>query len=192
MGTVVADEKQVLADELSAARALVERSRYEESLDLVAEVTEGAEALGDVEALHGAEALARGVWLQSPPASDATHRSGRLLLKLREDLIGLEGRPEAGTIPWWVPDLVYGLWTLLVAAGWVVFSELSHSQAWFSNSWYAQTPPVGRGDGYVMILLPAVVVWGVGFWALSAWMARWRRSVRTHRGRPRALSRSRV
>ncbi len=86
---------------------------------------------------------------------------------------------ESGGTPWWVPKLVYGVWTLLVMAVWIVLSEVAYREGWYADLRYVQTAPVGRGDGYLMILLPAVIVWGVGAWMLSTSMLRWRDRLRT-------------
>ena len=88
---------------------------------------------------------------------------------------------KSGGSPDWVPGLVYGLWTALVMAIWVLLSEAAYQQGWLADLRFIQTAPVGRGDGSVMILLPAVVLWGAGAWMLSTWMLKLRGSVTAHR-----------
>ena len=100
---------------------------------------------------------------------------------------------EPRTSPWWVPRAVYVLWTFVVAAAWIVLSEAMFTGGWSWGEWlYAGTPLSGRGSTYLMILLPAIVIWGVGAWMLSSWMLTWRDRVGTRSGRSSARSHGRL
>jgi hypothetical protein len=92
VGTVApTDEKQVLADELGQARALIEKGKYTRALDRLTSAREVAQEQGDREALDEVRGLARAVWRRAPRGSDTSERADGLVLAIGQGLTVLAG-----------------------------------------------------------------------------------------------------